>query len=240
MRTKNEYAMTTHTTTPLALLLALTTCVGASGLLACSSDGGDLSLDGLGDDDSSGGGGTTPAAKTCTALQTSYVGFSGQKLEAGRAEAPIGIDRARMKPFAMLGDDYQRLLGAAPTVLAESGPTFGLAPDRWYVEPQPGAVSIYQAYRVAFEGCLDWTKTDPKWGAPPDATNAPGACADMEAAFWSRTPTPAEIQPCVDVAIRDSITEVAPGGTTTLPTEVRRRWAYACAAVLTAPGFLVY
>jgi hypothetical protein len=56
--------------------------------------------------------------------------------------------------------------------------------------------------------------------------------------MWSRTPTPAEIDACVKVAVTDSVTETpATGARQTTPV---RRWAYACASVLTSAGFLTY
>lgn len=220
-------------------LLAVTAAL-ASFVAACSSDGGDL---GFPADDTPGA--DTPApdthTPTCSELQKSYTGFSGQKLEAGRLEAPIGIDRARMKPYEALGDDYKRVLaGVTPTVLGESGPTFGQAPDRWFIEPQPGAVSLYQAYRIAFEGCLEYTKTDAKYAAAPTPDTAGPACAAMARAFWSQTPSPDEIAACTDYAVNGANEEAAPGGKTTVSTDPRRRWAYACAAVLTTTGFLTY
>ena len=49
--------------------------------------------------------------------------------------------------------------------------------------------------------------------------------------------TPEEIQACVDVAVSDSLEEAVPAGGKKA-TDPRRRWAYSCASVLTAPGFL--
>ncbi len=226
------------------LSLVTLSALAALGLaLAGCDNGGDLSIDdGTGGDDQAdagpGGGDTKP--KTCTDLQTSYTGFGNSKLEVGRKDAPIGTDRFRMKPYSMLTDEYKRVLATTPTVLGESGPTFGQPPDRWYVEPKPGAVALYQAYRVAFEGCLTYTGTDAKYKVAPDATAAQAECTAMETKFWSRTPTPDEVQACVDVAVTDSTMELVPGGTSTKPTDPQRRWSYACASVMTAPGFLSY
>jgi len=215
----------------------------ASLVAACDGSGGDLDSptdDVPGAEDPGAAAATAP--KSCTELQTSYAGFGGTKLEAGRLEAAIGVDRARSKPYEMLVDEYKRALAATaiPTVLGESGPTFGQAQDRWFVEPTPSAVSIYQAYRVAFEGCLTYTKTDPKYGVAPAADTATAECTSMQRTFWSRTPSPDEVAACVEVAVTDSVTELQPGGTTSQATDPRRRWSYACASVLTAPGFLTF
>ena len=180
----------------------------------------------------------TPAP-TCADLQTKYVGFGGTALESTRTELPLGTERARMKPFRALRDDYVRLLGAEPASLATSGPTFGEAPPRWFAEPAPGAVSLYQAYRVGFDACNEVTKTDAKWAAAPTLEGAKTECAAWEKKFWNRTPTPEEIEACAKVAATDSAKESAVTGGTK-DTEPRRRWAYVCASVLTSGEFVMY
>jgi hypothetical protein len=184
--------------------------------------------------------GDPPPPQSCLEKQTPYKGFGGTQLEADRQNAEIGLDRTRMKPYAMLVDEYKRVLGVTPTVLGESGPTFGEPPDRWLTEPQPTAVTLYQAYRVAFEGCLTYTKTDAKYAANPTTETATAECTAMQRKFWSQTPIPAEIQACVGVAVNDSTMEQQPGGQPAKATDPRRRWAYTCASVLTAPGFVMF
>ena len=66
--------------------------------------------------------------------------------------------------------------------------------------------------------------------AAPTAASAQTACAAMAQKFWSKTPSPTEIQSCVDVAVIGAAAE--PDGS--------RKWAYACASVLTSAGFLSY
>ena len=55
-------------------------------------------------------------------------------------------------------------------------------------------------------------------------------CQDQSRRFWSREPTEAELSTCVKVATEDTASESDP----------RRRWAYTCAALLTAAGFLTF
>ncbi len=177
--------------------------------------------------------------KTCKETQRVYTGFGGKNLTASRLEAPIGQERERLKGFEVLVDDYKRLTGLTPSILAESGPTFGAPPARWYSEPKPEAVALYQAYRVAFEACLTLTAKDAKYAADPVAASAATECTQLERKVWSRTPNPDEIQACVDVAVVDTVEETK-AGAGKIKTDPRRRWAYTCAMVLTSPNFLTY
>jgi hypothetical protein len=52
----------------------------------------------------------------------------------------------------------------------------------------------------------------------------------MQHTFWNRAPNPDEVGACVDMATNGTASEPDP----------RRRWAYTCASVLTAAGFLSY
>jgi hypothetical protein len=167
----------------------------------------------------------------------SYTGFAGTVLEVGRVDNDLGIDQGRVKPFAALGTEYTRVLGNTPTLLTGADATFGNPVARWYVEPQANAVSLYTAYRIAFQGCLTATATDTKYASVPSNTTAATECSAWARKFWSRTPTQAEVDSCVKVAMVDTLKEGAPTATTTLP---RRQWAYTCASVLTSAGFMTY
>lgn len=170
--------------------------------------------------------GSDPAQ--CTSRE--HVGLGGESLVKDRAVVPAGQDRGRVKPFGALATEYARVLGKAPASLAGAGATFGNPPARWYDEPQANAVALQTAYGIAFDGCLDFTASAPDYATAPDTTTATDRCATMARAFWSRTPTPQEIEACVAVATTGATTETNP----------RRKWAYACASVLTAAGFLTY
>jgi hypothetical protein len=52
----------------------------------------------------------------------------------------------------------------------------------------------------------------------------------MARTFWSRTASPDQTAACVDVAVTGAATVTDP----------RKRWAYACASVLSSAGFLTY
>ena len=208
-------------------------------MAACSADPGSL---GDGDGTDPGGtdpgtdpggtdpGGTDPGNQACTTTGKSYVGFGGTQLAATRIDAKVGGDRDRMKPFSALQTEYQRVLANQPATLTGSGPTFGQPGARWYAEPQASAVSIYQAFTVAFDGCLTYTATPPQYAAAPDANSAATECAAMTRKFWSRNATPDEIAACVNVAMVDTSKEP----------DAKRKWAYTCAAVMTSAGFVTY
>lgn len=164
----------------------------------------------------------------CTSRE--YAGFDARKLHEGRAVASLGTNRQRMKPFGALSADYTRVLGNTPASLEGAGATFGQPPARWYEEPLANAVALQTAYNIAFDGCLTYTQQPAEFADAPTAQSAAEQCGAMARKFWSKTPSPEEIQACVDVAVTGSAKETAP----------RRRWAYACASVLTASGFLTY
>jgi hypothetical protein len=159
-----------------------------------------------------------------------YVGLGGLELTEGRADLDVGLDRGRVKPFTTLQSDYGRVLGNTPALLTGMGPTFGEAPNRWYQEPQASAISLYTAYRIAFQGCLTHTATATKWSSVPNASTAEAECIGFAEKFWNRSPATDELSQCVQIATVDSQIETDP----------RRRWAYACAGVLSSAGFLTY
>jgi hypothetical protein len=198
-------------------------------LVACSSaDPGVLDR---GNDPTPSGEGTgeappaNPPAPQCASRD--YKTFDGSSLANNRVKSAAGVDRGRVKPYESLASEYARVLGATPASLAGAAQTFAQPPKRWFEEPQGNAVAISTAYTIAFDGCIDYTASDAAFAT---TSNAPATCAKMQRAFWSKTPTPAEIQACADVAVTGAASEPAP----------RRKWAYACASVLTAAGFMTY
>lgn len=180
-----------------------------------------------------------PPAPRCDMGKT-YTGFAGTELTVGRVDQDIGPERDRIKPYSVLGAEYNRVLGNTPNLLAQSASTFDNPPARWYVEPASSAVSIYTAYRIAFQGCLTLTSgtgAPAKYQTAPTSGTAEAECRAWATKFWSREPTQEEVDACVKVAVVDSVTEgTNPPQDTTAP----RRWAYTCASVLTAAGFTTY
>jgi hypothetical protein len=157
-----------------------------------------------------------------------HIGFGGQDFVSDRKPGPIGQDRRRVKPYSALSSEFQRVLGAVPPNLPTSQAAYGQIPARWYSEPQAGAVSLYTTYTLAFTSCYD-TMTDAKWQQMPTAATASTECAGLQRKAWQRTTTPEEIKACSDFV----------QGLTDEP-NARRRWAHACAAVLTSTGFTSY
>ena len=158
-----------------------------------------------------------------------YQGFGGLRLEVGRDEDGVGNDRDRVKPLSALTGEYARVLGTTPALLASLSNTFGNTPPRWYIEPQANAVSLFSSMRVAFVGCLNLTATS-EYDVTPDTNNARSKCADFSHRFWSRTAEVDEVDACVLLVTTKTGEESQP----------RRKWAYACASVLSSASFLTY
>ncbi len=158
-----------------------------------------------------------------------HPGFDAQNFVADRVQGGIGADRLRVKPYSALRTEFMRTLGQVPASMATSQAAFGEAPARWYGEPTAGAVSLYTTYSVAFTGCFD-TMADAKYAQAPTAATAAVECAALQRKAWQRTATPDETAACVDLAVSGLATE----------TVARRRWAHACASVLTSTGLTSY
>jgi hypothetical protein len=136
----------------------------------------------------------------------------------------------RVKPVSALRGEYPRVLGQTPTSFDALATAYGGETERWFREPIMSAVAIASGVGTAFEACLAYTASPPEFATAPTAETAASTCALLERKLWSRTPSQAETDACRDVAIVDSAPE----------TEPRRRWAYACAAVVSAAGFATY
>jgi hypothetical protein len=169
-------------------------------------------------------------------LGRTYTGFGGAMLEAGRVDFDLGLERAQVKPYSALLGDYARVLkGSTPALLTSSATAFGLDADRWLKPPISSAITVFTAYRVAFQGCLTATASAAKYQTAPTGSTADTECRSWARTFWSRDATDDEAAACVQVATVDTLKE----GTNTNVAPARR-WAYTCAAVLSAAGFMTY
>jgi hypothetical protein len=178
-------------------------------------------------------GGAPVLSQACTytpAGPRDYKTFDGTSLTANRKVATPGANQRRMKPYSALRTELPRVLGATPASLGPAAATFGEAPPRWFEEPQASAVALQTSLNVAFDGCLTYTSTAARFGAAPNATTAAAECTAMARAFWSRVVTSADIGGCITMATTGSASEP----------NARRRWAYACTALINASGFLTY
>lgn len=170
-----------------------------------------------------------PPPPVCEPTRT-YVGFGGTGLEANRVALAAGADRLRIKPFAALSAEYSRVLGLAEFDTSPYAATFGRPPARWYIEPAASANTVYGAFALAFAACSAHTATGTQYEAAPTAESAGLNCRELARRAWSRRATDTEVAACTTF----TITQTDPAD------DPRRRWAYACAAVLGASGFLAY
>lgn len=164
------------------------------------------------------------------AVTRSYTGLGGDALEANRVALSAGTDRLRLKPYAALATEYNRALGITDFSTAAYASTFGAPPARWFREPKASASIVYAAFALGFEGCLEHTATGATYAEAPTAASADPICRAQALRAWNRPATDEEVATCVDYAVNQTPAADGP----------RRRWAYACAAVLSASGFLAY
>jgi hypothetical protein len=188
---------------------------------ACTGDIGD------GDDgDGDGSGSDDPVVCEQT---RSYQGFGSTPLENGRAEIAPGSDRLRIKPYGALAAEYASALGLATFNTGAYATTFGRPPARWFQEPQASANTLYAAFALAFGACTQYTATAAEYATAPTTATASALCRDLAVRSWHREPTDTEVAACATYSV-DQTAAYNP----------RQRWAYTCASVLSASGFLSY
>lgn len=212
----------------LVLGLALSGCDDDTGALLGGRPNRDPNAPTSGDASTDG-----PAANLTCAIKPqarAYLGFDGSHLEANRRNESTGVNRARKKPYSVLAGEYRRVLGLVPASLNQAVGSFDEAPDRWFVEPIYGGVSLSAMFDLSFEACVASTNDAPEYANPPTAETATQACARWIRKAWSRTGSPEEIATCVDLAQNKLGAETDP----------RKRWAYVCASVLSSSSFLTF
>jgi hypothetical protein len=215
------------------LVLVAAGCLGSapSNNAGGGGGGGGAGASGGGDPGSGGQPGSDGGVPTMMcAASHSYVAFDGHALENDRLPTALGYDRDRIKPFSALGDEYARVLGNRPALLASMASTFASPPARWYQEPQASAITLYSSLRIALQGCATLTAADARYATLPGAADAATMCGSWASTFWSRAAEQSEVDACVKVYLTDSASQTDP----------RLRAATACASVLTAAGFLTY
>lgn len=215
-------------TTVVSLLVAACAFEDTDSLTGRRARGGAGGEDG----DEASAGGATPGADPTQPGSCkeglAHPGFANVDFVGDRKPGAIGADRRRVKPYSALRSEFQRALGAVPAGLATSVAAYGDVPARWYQEPTAGAVSLYTTYTLAFTACYD-TMTAPAFAEAPTAASASTECAKMQRKLWQRSATPDETKACADFTF-GLADEPAP----------RRRWAHACASIMTAAGFTTY
>ncbi|MBX3226088.1 MAG: hypothetical protein KIT84_29065 [Labilithrix sp.] len=221
----------------LGMMVAMVLGTSAAACAETSCLEGDCRRGRVGADDEAdgapGGGAEdeVPKLPACTTVGKPHLGLGGVDVAARPNEDVPAGDRARMKPFSALVTDYRRVLGAenVPASLNGAASTFGVASERWFLEPIASAVYVNAAFDVGFEGCNNLTKKDARFATMPTKDTARAACEEWTRKFWSRAATPEQLDACVAVALETTSETVPP-----------RRWAYACASVLAATGFLTF
>jgi hypothetical protein len=179
--------------------------------------------------DDSGGNDAGVEPPVCEVTR-SYTGFGARTLEASRFSLEAGADRLRVKPYVALATEYANALGLATFDTTAYAATFGKPPARWFTEPAASANTIYAAFALAYDACTQHTATDATYAPAPDPTSATLACHAFVQRAWHRDATAEETAACVSFAI-DKTASVA---------DPRKRWAYTCASVLSASGFLTF
>ncbi len=197
----------------------ITAALAGFGLAGCVGQ-----IDNTGDDDGSG------SDEVTCAQARAYVGFGGKDLTAARPAIEPGSDRMRLKPYTALAAEYRAALGVTAFDTSAFAATFGRPPARWFQEPQASANTIYAAFALAFDACTQQTAGDARYEAAPNASSADASCREYARRAWHREATDAEAATCVDYAVNKTNPADPP----------RKRWSYACAAVLSASGFLAY
>ena len=147
-----------------------------------------------------------PGTIACTKSGRSYPNFDGTTLEGGRTAGTLGGERDRIKPYSALNSELTRVL-KTPVDLTRGA--FGeenanVAPfethysdnggkpsdvSTWYTEPASGALEVYSVVQSTFDGCTKYV-----------AANPTADCAGMARTFWSRVPTPVEIDACKEAS----------------------------------------
>jgi len=205
--------------------------VASLALVACDEPDGDAFRRGNGGGAQEGDAGppTDPNEPGACAVGVAHVGFGGEDFAASRTAGGLGKDRRRIKPYSAMKSELERVLGTSPAALTQSAAAFGDVPARWYSEPVAGAVSLYTTYSVTFTGCYD-SMSAATYASAPTAQSAATECATLQRKAWQREPAPEETKACVDLAVTTLAAEPAP----------RRRWAHACASIMTSAGFISY
>jgi hypothetical protein len=199
---------------------------------ACSAPADGLIEDPIPNDPNNPNDPNTPPAKACTEVSQgrTYKGFEGEALEATRLKENVGQDRARLKPFAALNEEFVRVFGAAPASLAGATDSFAVPPARWYDEPQATGVGLAALYNISFEAGLAYAKANAPYATAPTAQTAATECAAFMKKAWMRTAVPAEIGQCVTLATTGVAKEP----------NAQRKWAYVFAMIVTSSPFLTY
>ena len=155
-----------------------------------------------------------------------YMGFGQRKLGLDRVEADTSKpNRMRIKPFAVLADEYQRVTGIVPESLAASRDRFAPPPNRWFSESERSSLTVIASFNISYEAALKLIEAQPDLIADKPAAEVCGSFAQKA---WSRIPSDDEVTTCVEIASKDAELSAI------------QKWAYALATILSASGFVAF
>lgn len=178
---------------------------------------------------------TTNSAR-CGRVPNAMRTIDGHPLGLDRVDAAVTADTMRVKPYTALMMDFRRIFGTLPDPARNAASTFSVVPERWYIEPQIGAVSLYTVHRIAFAGCLSLMPSHERWASLPTRDTAAAQCGEWAFEFWGHRAEQAQMTACEDFLTDDAQFT----GATPPVLEAGPRWAAGCAMMLSAPEFLSY
>lgn len=181
-----------------------------------------------------------PAAVACNGVSVgrSYRGFAGEALDASRLPLAAGQDMARIRDGSDLQNFFEERSIRGASVTRSDQQSFGIFPERWLENRQASFATLYRAYALAFDGCLDAFENPQPYSAftsadfqvAPTPESAQRQCQVLGKKLWLREMIAEELQPCVEYAQEVQSLETVP----------HRQWAYICASIAGAASFLTY
>ncbi len=209
---------------------------GGKSLLQCSvCDSWDMLRDYIDDFmplDNGAGFGPQSCDMECAARTADWIWVvvnGGRLTTDGGVPADQTVDRTgfntlRVKSFASISAEFQRVFGAVPAGLIAAKTAFRETPKYWYEEQSLGAVTLNVLANAAVESCSD--ETMPPFNAAAIRTK----CGEWAERMWLRPATADELDSCVEVA---TVT------TADLPT-ADKRLVFACASMMLSMPTLTF
>lgn len=186
----------------------------------------------------------TPSVGLCVDQPSglTYVGFSGNALEADRENLEASADRARLKSYDSLDEirnefDYGATLGT--TITNDALATFEAHPTYEVPETQGGPLMIFSAFRYGYLGCLKALRTTVPstafgrhvdFKSSPTLESARRQCQRFAVRYWKREADAEEVEACAAFAVTETAGEPTPD----------RQWALLCGVMAAAADNLTY
>ena len=154
---------------------------------------------------------------------------------SSRQRAPnenVGVNRARFKPFAVMAGEYQRVLGVVLRRASRARRHRSTSPAaRWYAEAQLlGRLAQRDLRRSRSRVASPTRRRRRIRGGADRRDRAHGVRSAHAQGVEPRRLRPKRSRRCADLATKKLAAEP----------DARRRWAYACASVLSSSQFLTF